>query len=275
MPKFSRTRILLAKHGFLSKKSIGKLIKPLASDALSKLAATEHLAVGFSRVLKHDVRRPITELRGHISTLERRGGEPKKIFRAIENAGFLSTYTKRIIERHKKGIEFLPAVISFSNLAASIKRLVEINSSAEFGKAVTFSSNINFRNRNTKIFADDIGLLRVATNLLTNAFDAMEYGKELRMLGVVGVNLRLEGNGLHLTVSDNGRGMTAEQLRKVRQKLTEDTSFTSKTGNRGIGLNNVREIVKAHRGRLSVKSELGKGTEFDVEIPVKGKAKAQ
>ena len=98
----------------------------------------------------------------------------------------------------------------------------------------------------------------VVTNLVLNAQEAVGRGGQ--------VQVRTEQNDGYvvLSVADNGCGMTPAF---VAEKLFRPFQSTKKRG-LGIGLFQSRTIVQAHGGRLQVESELGKGTTFQVSLPV-------
>jgi CheY-like chemotaxis protein len=121
--------------------------------------------------------------------------------------------------------------------------------------------------------ADLSQVQQLVMNLATNARDAMPRGGTLA-LSLADVSLdaaarRLPpdarpGNYVRLSVSDTGTGMTPE----VRERIF-DPFFTTKDVGKGtgLGLATVHGIVKAHDGFISVSSELGKGSEFEVYLP--------
>lgn len=98
---------------------------------------------------------------------------------------------------------------------------------------------------------DPIRIEQVVRNLLLNALDACADGGE--------VQIRVEP-GL-IVVRDTGRGMEQIQIEKLFTPF-----FTTKADGTGLGLSTVRKIVDAHRGRIRVDSEPGKGTSFTVAI---------
>jgi len=94
-------------------------------------------------------------------------------------------------------------------------------------------------------------------NLLLNAQQAMPGGGELVIsteAGALGVTLRL---------IDTGCGMDAKTEAHIF-----DAFYSTKPGGSGLGLPTTRKIVEAHLGRISVKSEVGHGTQFTIELPV-------
>ena len=124
--------------------------------------------------------------------------------------------------------------------------------------------------------ADASQLRQVIMNLIINASDAIgDAAGEITLrarsftcdhayLDRHQLSEELEpGPYVMVTVSDNGSGMDAETASKVF-----DPFFTTKATGRGLGLAAVRGIVKSHRGAIHVTSEPGKGTLFDLLLPV-------
>jgi putative PEP-CTERM system histidine kinase len=110
-----------------------------------------------------------------------------------------------------------------------------------------------------KISADGEQIQKVITNLVLNAWDAVE-GKQT---AEVSVETSRQNGWVVLSVQDNGCGMTEEF---VRQSLFRPFQTTKKKGI-GIGMFHSRAIVEAHRGKIEVNTQLGKGTTFRVLLP--------
>ncbi len=101
---------------------------------------------------------------------------------------------------------------------------------------------------------------RVIFNLLQNAY---RYGQED---GIVRLSLKREGGNAVLKVSDNGRGIAAEDLDKIWQRFWQADASRGNGGS-GLGLAMVKEIADLHGGSVAVKSTVGKGSEFSFSIP--------
>jgi putative PEP-CTERM system histidine kinase len=99
---------------------------------------------------------------------------------------------------------------------------------------------------------------KVVTNLVMNARDAVGQGGEIR------VETGQRNGWAVLSVSDNGSGMSPEF---ISRRLFKPFQTTKKKG-LGIGMFHIKMIVNAHRGRVEVESELGKGTTFRVLLPL-------
>lgn len=111
------------------------------------------------------------------------------------------------------------------------------------------------------IEADEMRLTQVLENLLSNAVKYSPGGGQVR------VTLDSVASGLRVTVSDRGRGMSAEQLARAFDKFyRSDTSDTAPSGT-GLGLYIARSIVEAHGGTLTAESRLGEGTTLTLVLP--------
>ena len=114
-----------------------------------------------------------------------------------------------------------------------------------------------------KIFLDREQMLKVITNLVINATEAVAREGEVRI-----ATSQTNGSVI-LAVEDNGPGMSPDFLNR---SLFRPFQTTKKTG-LGIGLFQSKMIVEAHGGRIIVVSEVGKGTTFQVVLPVRPPAK--
>lgn len=115
--------------------------------------------------------------------------------------------------------------------------------------------------KNITIYADETLMLSAITNLVSNA---LKYGKES---GTVKVSAVKEDEVVSLTVADDGIGIPAEKLDKIWDRFYRvDGVRNDEYGSSGLGLSMVKSIVELHGGKISVASEVGKGTEFRIVI---------
>jgi signal transduction histidine kinase len=105
--------------------------------------------------------------------------------------------------------------------------------------------------------ADRDKLAQVFSNLLLNAVEAMPRGGEITAATCVE-----EGKAV-VSISDNGIGIPQENLKKIFNPY-----FSTKQQGFGLGLSIAQDIVHKHDGKLTVKSERGRGTEFAVHLPL-------
>ena len=101
-------------------------------------------------------------------------------------------------------------------------------------------------------------------NLVINAEQAVPKGGQLV------VRTYATADGVALDLIDTGCGMDEETCSKVF-----DAFFSTKSGGSGLGLPTTRKIVEAHGGQIAIQSELGRGTQFTIKLPVPARLKAE
>ena len=105
--------------------------------------------------------------------------------------------------------------------------------------------------------ADREMLRRAVLNLVLNAQQAMPEGGQLV------IRTYNTAQGVALELIDTGHGMDAET-----QAHAFDAFYSTKKGGSGLGLPTTRKIIEAHGGRIGVQSEVGRGTQFTIALPV-------
>lgn len=115
-----------------------------------------------------------------------------------------------------------------------------------------------------EMFADPAKLQQVMYNLIDNAIKYTPDGGKIR------ISLELSGRDALLKVSDTGVGIPKNDLHHVFDRFYRvDKARSRETGGTGLGLSIVQQIVRLHGGSIDVQSEVGKGTTFIIELPVK------
>lgn len=105
----------------------------------------------------------------------------------------------------------------------------------------------------------DPGLMkRVFQNLIMNTIPAIPKGG-----GHVTIGSSIEGNVASIKVEDTGVGIPEEHLDKLFKPL-----FTPKAQGQGFGLSVCKRVIEAHGGVITVESEVGKGANFIVHLPI-------
>lgn len=122
--------------------------------------------------------------------------------------------------------------------------------------------NYHFNAVNSIVIGDKFYLSNLFSNLIENA---IKYSEENLTVNISTRNIK---NMLEISVEDNGIGIEKKHLDKIFEKFYRvPTGNVHNVKGFGIGLNYVKLIAKLHKGTVQVKSELGKGTTFIIQIP--------
>lgn len=119
-----------------------------------------------------------------------------------------------------------------------------------------------FEAKESVIIADRAHVINMISNLLDNAIKYSQKKPEIKILS------KNHKNGIMICVLDNGMGISQEHQRQIFKKL-----YRVPTGNLhdvkgfGIGLYYTKTMIEAHGGTISVKSEIGKGSRFELYLP--------
>lgn len=107
------------------------------------------------------------------------------------------------------------------------------------------------------VFGDDYLMAQVFQNLISNAIKYTHKGE-------VVISAESKSDHTRIWVKDTGRGIEPKMQKRIFERHVGDPT---RPGSTGLGLAIVRQIIEAHRGRIHVESELGKGSTFIIEIP--------
>ncbi len=177
----------------------------------------------------------------------------KDLLRMIQNLLDLAKMEEGRLELNREQVSLLEvAAECVDGLEAHIHREKKVVS-------------VEVPNKLPKIWADRDLLLRVLANLLANALKHTTEGAEI----AIRASLAEDGSSVTVSVRDNGEGIPKEYLGKIFDKFqqAEAKKRRFRVGS-GLGLAFCKMAVEAHGGSVWVESELGKGSEFFVRLPV-------
>jgi len=189
----------------------------------------------------------------------------------------LSVPIDHILQSVRRGKQITEEILRFMRPAAVALQCVEVTPflenwrleiTAAVGPKMTLTIDAE---PDLYISADPLQIAQVLTNLAVNARDAMheENGHltvsvaRVRSYGSLGfASLPTPDRFIHFAVSDDGGGMTKEQLAHLFEPL-----FTTKKGGTGLGLAVSYQIINTHDGYISAESRPGLGTTFHILLP--------
>ena len=126
---------------------------------------------------------------------------------------------------------------------------------------LTFAPNILNTSALSSINGDEGTLIETLVNIIENAVKYSRVGSQVKVVAE-----EKEGNIL-ISVADNGVGIAKEDMPYIFEMFFTGKSDQTGESRSGIGLAISRRILDAHRGSISVDSELGKGSTFIISIP--------
>jgi two-component system phosphate regulon sensor histidine kinase PhoR len=232
----------------------------------SEARAAEQMRVDFVANASHELRKPLATLIGYTETLREHpediDRETRERFLSVvqDEARRMQRVVEDLISLSRIEAEKFTAPTEAIPLAPLIDQAVasEQRSADERGSALVR----NIAPDLPRIAGDGGQILQLLDNLLSNALRNGEPGTP------VTVAARAEGPLVRLSIGDCGEGIAPEHIARVTERFYRvDTSRSRSLGGTGLGLSIVKHIVERHRGRLSIESELGKGTTVHVLLP--------
>lgn len=203
-----------------------------------------------STFVVHDLKNLVSQLALLVANAERHGSHPEFQKDMVETIDHAVSKMRGLLERFKQeaSVESLEAI----NLAELLDRVV---GAKRYG---TPSPVLTVENANLKVSANVSRLERVIGHLIQNAMEATPPS------GSVAVKLSKQDGHAIVEVCDTGRGMSQEFIKTRLYKPFEST----KPAGMGIGLFETREYLQQIGGSLRVQSELLRGTQFAVSLPL-------
>lgn len=218
-----------------------------------KLSMTGKIA----RTIAHEVRNPLTNLTLALEQLK------DEIPEDVEDADLYLSIIKRNSDRIGQLITDLlnsskPKDLKLVKqpLNAVVDQSISLVRDRLKLQNMTLSEKLDDALPDIALDADQMNIALL--NLFINAIEAMKPDK-----GELKVTTMLEGDRVEVYVSDNGKGLSKEDMSKLFEPF-----FTGKTEGTGLGLTTVQNIVRSHNGNIHAESEVGKGTTFKISFPV-------
>lgn len=191
----------------------------------------------------------LSEAQGTLQTIERQNAR-------------LSQLVQDLLMLSRMDLKVFPIKRQSVCLNDIVQDLVEELAAFALSAQITLELELKVQHP-VNIIGDEEQLYRLVTNLITNA---IQYTSG----GTVTVRLLTEDQNAVIQVQDTGVGIAAEDQARVFDRFYRVSSDRSRhTGGAGLGLAIASAIVEAHHGKIQVQSQLGKGSLFTVQFPLK------
>ena len=233
-----------------------KRIQEAKNRRMENLASLTTLAAGVA----HEIKNPLGSIGIHIQLIQRSLNKGGKFDRQEIN-GYLDIVNEEVERLNRNVVDFLFAVRPMDTKLeeSDLNRLVQ--DLIQFMQYELEEADINAQlwldDSLPKLLLDERFIKQALLNVVKNAMAAMPEG------GTLTVETRRREDDVVLRISDTGKGMTEEVLNKIFEPY-----FTTKEFGSGIGLTLVYKVIKEHNGDIFVDSKEGKGTSFDIHLPL-------
>ena len=229
---------------------------------ITRLKELDRIKSEFVSIVSHDLRTPLTTIRGYVNLLSRVGPlndmQHDFVARVERSMDSIVDLIADLLDigRIEAGVDWeMKAVLLHAVVHEAVERL---RPNADLHQQ-TLSVNVP---ELSAVQGNRRRLEQVVANLIGNAI------KYTPAHGRIDVALREDNGCLVLQVSDNGIGISLEDQRRIFDKFYRvESEATDKIGGTGLGLSIVKAIVNKHSGRVWVHSELGQGSTFTVLLP--------
>jgi two-component system nitrogen regulation sensor histidine kinase NtrY len=242
-------------------KEYNRMIRELTNSA-DLLARSERESAWreMARQVAHEIKNPLTPMRLGVQHLQRMMND-----KSPDMEQRLQRITNTLIEQIDALSSIASAFSGFAKMPKPNNEKVDLDSilqnTVDLFKETEGSilQYVNTIEKEVFIYADKEQLLRLFNNLVKNAIQAIPENQE----GRITVMLGKDKTDFKVTVKDNGTGISSDALDKIFAP-----NFTTKTTGMGLGLAIAKNIVETCEGKISFKTEEGKGTEFYVTFPM-------
>ncbi|PLT28972.1 ATP-binding protein [Peribacillus deserti] len=220
------------------------------SDTLNVVG---ELAAGIA----HEIRNPMTALKGFIQLLEGSIQEDfSTYFRVItsELQRIETIITEFLVLAKPQAVKFLQKDIN-----VILKDTIELLTAQSLMQNIQFETDYNSGIEN--IYCEGNQLKQVFINIIKNAIEVMPAG------GTIKVKTdRYKDKFVGISISDQGQGIPEEKIKKLGEPF-----YTTKERGTGLGLMVSYKIIEEHKGWIDVESKVGSGTTFHIFLPLDGR----
>lgn len=236
-------------------------------NAMHNAEEANKIKTHFISNISHELKTPINVIMSAIQLINYNTKESPSYSKNKNTLAIIDDNCKRLLRLLNNLIDVQKHELDDTKLnlsAVNVVNLIEMLVASVVPYAESKNLNLIFDTNKEDVIlkVDSDKLERIILNLLSNAIKFSKPNGEIR------VTLNFE-DCLYISVADNGIGIAKENLNKIFDKFTQlDTSFSRKNEGSGIGLSIVKSFVLLHNGKISVKSDLNKGTIFLIELPL-------
>ena len=228
------------------------------NETLARLERLFNVQRRFVADVSHEMRTPLTTIRGNVDLMRRFGydeeaiaaidGEARRMSRLVEDLLLLAKADAGRLPLERQLVELDTIVAEVFNQARMLSDVVTVT----LGPVEP-----------ARVIGDPDRIKQLLLNLVSNGLKYTPQG------GTVTLGLRRDGQWVEVNVSDTGIGIPAEDLSHVFDRFYRvDKARSRAQGGTGLGLSIAKWLAEAHGGQITVTSEPGSGSTFTIRLPL-------
>ncbi len=234
-----------------------------------RLRSLNELKDEFIAVTSHELRSPLTAIRGYLSLLVEEDTASRMpedtrdyLLRVYDNVNTLNNLVNNILDVSRIETDRFELQRKPTDIAELTEKIVQ-----DFGfQAAEEQLSIRFKNKFTNpvvLNIDPVRVQQVLRNILDNSIKYTMKGKTIT------VEVDMKGIGIQIAIIDQGLGIPKSQIFEIFDKFKQaKNSLTRYKGGAGLGLFIAKKIVELHGGMIWAESEIRKGTTFRIQLPL-------
>lgn len=238
----------------------------LTIEDVSHLQESEKARDQFLYHVTHELRTPLTNIQAYAETLTKPGFDDEQTRRECYNVIIsetrrLSRLVEDILSISQLEVGAARFDVGDVDMAKLVRQTVQDNLGGADGKKVELS--LKMPPKMPRLRGDKQRLSVLLNNLIGNAVKYTPSG------GSVAVAVEVLERAMQVQINDTGLGISPEDQKRIFDKFYRATSDSVQAiPGTGLGLAIAREVARLHGGDISVQSEVGKGSQFTLELPV-------
>jgi two-component system phosphate regulon sensor histidine kinase PhoR len=239
-------------------------------EDITDIREAERMMAAFVDRASHERRTPLTSIKGFVATLLQAGEGGFDWETQAEFLDIVDTEAERLGQliddllnvarlQNGRGLDFRFEPV---DLEVLVQRVVRLQSKSSYVRGHEIAVTMEGL---PAVMADEGKVEQVLNNLLSNALKYSPNG------GTVSIKGKVDGDGVLISISDQGMGIPKEQIPRMFQQFfrVEGSHMLGIKGT-GLGLYLVKHLIEGHGGRIWVESEFGQGSTFLVWLPKEG-----
>ncbi|MGL4453157.1 MAG: sensor histidine kinase [Sarcina sp.] len=234
-------------------------VNSIISESLETVKKEKEFLINLLSDISHQLKTPLSSMILNNEILLEKDLERNKELKFLESNERQLERMKGLIENLLKLAKIDAGAIKFKNKNMSIIKTVEqaIDSLTELAAKEKIKIRIKSSISGKNIIHDSFWVQEAIMNVVKNSIE--HSNKE----GIVDINIIEENLFIRITIEDEGEGIIKEEVPFIFDRFFK-SSKSKKKDSAGIGLNLAKTIIEAQNGEISVKSERGKGTKFEI-----------